>query len=155
VPCSHRACVSQHPPVHHPNIPVLGFHGWDETVPPRSVYLVSSFFFFFFNWPFFFSHFYFCPAILEPKFFSAELLPTPSTYLPLQPTYLPSTTQPIYLPLPTLSQPHFGQVWGEAQHLEKLGLGVLRNFRMFRVRQQGPKHLALGSSWCHWKGLET
>jgi hypothetical protein len=26
---------------------------------------------------------------------------------------------------------------------------------MFRVRQQGPKHLALGCSWCHWKGIET
>jgi len=53
------------------------------------------------------------------------------------------------------SQPHFGQVWGEAQHLEKLEVGVLRDSRMFRARQQGPKHLALGCSWCHWKGLET
>jgi hypothetical protein len=26
---------------------------------------------------------------------------------------------------------------------------------MFRARQQGAKHLALGCSWCHWKGLET
>jgi hypothetical protein len=26
---------------------------------------------------------------------------------------------------------------------------------MFRVWQQGPKHLALGCSWCHWKGLEA
>jgi hypothetical protein len=25
---------------------------------------------------------------------------------------------------------------------------------MFRARQQGPKHLALGCSWCHWKGLK-
>jgi len=33
--------------------------------------------------------------------------------------------------------------------------GVLRDSRMFRARQQGPKHLALGCSWCHWKGLET
>jgi hypothetical protein len=38
---------------------------------------------------------------------------------------------------------------GEAQHLEKLGVGVLRDSRMFRVRQQGEKHLALGCSWCH------
>jgi len=30
-----------------PKNPVLGFHGWDETVPHGSVYLVSSFFFFF------------------------------------------------------------------------------------------------------------
>jgi hypothetical protein len=34
-------------------------------------------------------------------------------------------------------------------------LGVFRDSRMFRARQQGPKHLALGYSWCHWKGLET
>ncbi len=34
-------------------------------------------------------------------------------------------------------------------------LGVLRDSRMFRARQQGAKHLALGFSWCHWKGLET
>jgi len=26
---------------------------------------------------------------------------------------------------------------------------------MFRVRQQGPKHLALRCSWSHWKGLEA
>jgi hypothetical protein len=35
------------------------------------------------------------------------------------------------------------------------GFGVLRDSRMFRARQKGPKHLALGCSWCHWKGLET
>ncbi len=34
-------------------------------------------------------------------------------------------------------------------------LGVSRDSRMFRARQQGAKHLALGCSWCHWKGLET
>jgi hypothetical protein len=34
-------------------------------------------------------------------------------------------------------------------------LGVFRDSRMFRARQQGEKHLALGRSWCHWKGLET
>jgi len=34
-------------------------------------------------------------------------------------------------------------------------LGVFRDSRMFRARQQGEKHLALGCSWCHWKGLET
>jgi hypothetical protein len=34
-------------------------------------------------------------------------------------------------------------------------LGVFRDSRMFRARQQGAKHLALGCSWCHWKGLET
>jgi hypothetical protein len=35
------------------------------------------------------------------------------------------------------------------------GLGVLRDSRMLRVRQQDPKHLALRCSWCHWKGLEA
>jgi hypothetical protein len=35
------------------------------------------------------------------------------------------------------------------------GFGVLRDSRMFRAQQQGSKHLALGCSWCHWKGLEA
>jgi len=35
------------------------------------------------------------------------------------------------------------------------GFGVLRDSRRFRARQQDPKHLALGCSWCHWKGLEA
>jgi len=26
---------------------------------------------------------------------------------------------------------------------------------MFKVRHQGPKHLALRCSWCHWKGLKA
>ncbi len=34
-------------------------------------------------------------------------------------------------------------------------LESLRDSRMFRARQQGAKHLALGCSWCHWKGLEA
>jgi hypothetical protein len=38
---------------------------------------------------------------------------------------------------------------------KELGFGVLRDSRMFRARQQGAKHLELGCSWCHWKGLET
>jgi hypothetical protein len=38
---------------------------------------------------------------------------------------------------------------------KKWGFGVLRDSRMFRARQQGAKHLALGCSWCHWKGLKT
>jgi hypothetical protein len=32
---------------------------------------------------------------------------------------------------------------------------VIRDSRMFRVRQEGPKHLALRCSWFHWKGLEA
>jgi hypothetical protein len=35
------------------------------------------------------------------------------------------------------------------------GFGVLRDSWMFRARQQGAKHLALGCSWCRWKVLET
>jgi hypothetical protein len=35
------------------------------------------------------------------------------------------------------------------------GFGVLRDSRVFRAQQQDPKHLALGCSWCHWKGLEA
>jgi hypothetical protein len=44
---------------------------------------------------------------------------------------------------------------GEAQHSQSWGLGVRRDSRMFRVRQEGPKHLTLRCSWCHWKGLEA
>jgi hypothetical protein len=51
--------------------------------------------------------------------------------------------------------PNLAKCGGEAQHLEKWGFGVLRDSRMFRARQQGAKHLALGCSWRHWKGLET
>jgi hypothetical protein len=51
--------------------------------------------------------------------------------------------------------PTLAKCGGEAQHLEKSGVGVLRDSRMFRARQQGPKHLALGCSWCHWKGLKV
>ncbi len=51
--------------------------------------------------------------------------------------------------------PTLAKCGGEAQHSQSWGLGVLRDSRMFRVRQQGPKHLALGCSWCHWKGLEA
>jgi hypothetical protein len=36
-----------------------------------------------------------------------------------------------------------------------LGSASFRDSRMFRVRQQGPKHLALRCSWCHWKVLEA
>jgi hypothetical protein len=55
----------------------------------------------------------------------------------------------------TCRTPTLAKCGGEAQHLEKLGLGVLRDSRMFRARQQGAKHLALRCSWCHWKVLET
>jgi hypothetical protein len=55
----------------------------------------------------------------------------------------------------TCRTPTLAKCGGEAQHLEKSGVGVLRDSRMFRDQQQGPKHLALGCSWCHWKGLEV
>jgi hypothetical protein len=51
--------------------------------------------------------------------------------------------------------PTLAKCEGEAQHLEKLRVGVLQDSRMFRARQQGSKHLALECSWCRWKGLET
>ncbi len=35
------------------------------------------------------------------------------------------------------------------------GFGVLRDSQRFRARKQDPKQLALGCSWCHWKGLEA
>jgi hypothetical protein len=39
--------------------------------------------------------------------------------------------------------PTLAKCGGEAQHLEKLGFGVLWDSRMFRARQQGAKHLTL------------
>jgi hypothetical protein len=40
--------------------------------------------------------------------------------------------------------PTLAKCGGEAQHLEKLGFRVLWDSQMFRARQQGEKHLALG-----------
>jgi hypothetical protein len=54
-----------------------------------------------------------------------------------------------------VATPLWPSVGGEAQHFQSWGFGVLRDSRMFRVQQQGPKHLALMCSWCHWKGLEA
>ncbi len=45
--------------------------------------------------------------------------------------------------------PTLAKCGGEAQHFQSWGLGVLRDSRMFRAQQQGPKHLALGRSCCH------
>jgi len=42
--------------------------------------------------------------------------------------------------------PTLAKCGGEAQHFQSWGFGVLRDSRMFRVRQQGPKHLALRCS---------
>jgi hypothetical protein len=51
--------------------------------------------------------------------------------------------------------PTLAKCRGESQHSQSWGLGVLRDSQMFRVWQQGPKHIALKCSWCHWKGLEA
>jgi hypothetical protein len=51
--------------------------------------------------------------------------------------------------------PTLAKCGGETQHFQSWGFGVLWDSRMFRVRQQGPKHLASRCSWCHWKGLEA
>jgi hypothetical protein len=51
---------------------------------------------------------------------------------------------PLHCRTPTLAK-----CGGEAQHLEKSGVGVLRYSQMFKARQQGAKHLVLACSWCH------
>jgi hypothetical protein len=51
--------------------------------------------------------------------------------------------------------PTLAKCGGEAQHFQSWGFGVPRDSRMFRAQHQGPKHLALRCSWCHWKGLKT
>jgi len=50
---------------------------------------------------------------------------------------------------PHCRNPTLAKCGGEAQHSQSWGFGVLRDSRMFRVRQKGPKHLALRCSWCH------
>jgi hypothetical protein len=42
--------------------------------------------------------------------------------------------------------PTLAKCGGVAQHSQNWGLGILQDSRMFRVRQQGPKHLSLGCS---------
>jgi hypothetical protein len=56
---------------------------------------------------------------------------------------------------PLCRNPTLAKCGGETQHFQSWGFGVLRDSWMFRARQQGPKHLALKCSWCHWKGLEA
>jgi hypothetical protein len=45
--------------------------------------------------------------------------------------------------------PTLAKCGGEAQHSQSWGL------RMFKVQQQGPKHLTLRCLWCHWKVLKA
>ncbi len=68
---------------------------------------------------------------------------------------LMNATSIIYPQYNLCRTPTVAKCGGEAQHLEKSRVGVLRDSRMFRARQQGLKHLAWGCSWCHWKGLEV
>jgi len=104
--------VTQHPPVLHPKNPVLVFHGWNETVPQGSVYLVSFFFFpsapFFSQLDFFsldqflfpgksFFITFFWPTP-DPQVFFGKLLPTPTTYRPS--SYQPPTSPHPAGPLP-------------------------------------------------------
>jgi hypothetical protein len=50
--------------------------------------------------------------------------------------------------------PTLGEVGGWNSPSQSWGFGVLRDSRIFSVRQQGPKHVALRCSWCHWKVLK-
>jgi len=86
--------VTQHPPVHHPKNPVLGFHGWDETCPPGGQFTWSVFFFqpnfyslaqFFFSGNSFYSTFFLAHPLIRGFFWEA-------------PTYRPSSFQPTSLP---------------------------------------------------------
>jgi hypothetical protein len=82
---------------------VLGFHGWDETVSYLvsinfflpGLFYYSRFFFpillFFFLGQFFFNHVFLGPTP-DPNFFLG------TSYLALQPTYLPPFLLPTHLP---------------------------------------------------------
>ncbi len=68
-------------------------------------------------------------------------------YLAITFTYVAFTIDVATLTWPSVGvKPNTWKSWG---------FGVLRDSRMFRARQKDPKHLALGCSWCHWKGLEA
>jgi hypothetical protein len=51
--------------------------------------------------------------------------------------------------------PTFGRVWGWHSHSRNGDLGVLWDFRNFRIRLQGSKHLALRCSLYHWKAIKV
>ncbi len=91
--------MTQHPPVHHPENPVLEFHGWDETLPKGAVYMVSSFYFLLgliFPRNFFFpAHCFFSRASLLIFIYflatPAPILFFGNSYPPLKSTYCPSS----------------------------------------------------------------
>jgi hypothetical protein len=64
----------------------------------------------------------------------------------VQPDFHGSGDEGSILDDPGCRTPTLTKCGGEAQHLEKSGVGVLRDSRMFRAQQQGPKHLALRCS---------
>jgi hypothetical protein len=53
-----------------------------------------------------------------------------------------------------VATPLWAKCEGEAHTPKSWELGVLRDSQKFRAQVEGPKHLAVGCSWCHWKGLE-
>ncbi len=67
------------------------------------------------------------------------------------PTFTPSP----YMSFQVVATPLWPSVGVKPNTWKSGRLGVFRDSRMFRSRQQGVKHLALRCSWCHWKGLET
>ncbi len=74
----------------------------------------------------------------------------------LHPLHFPPFVKVCFIPKHILCRnPTLAKCGGEAQHFQSWGFGVLRDSRLFRVRQQGPKHLSLRCFWCHWKGLEA
>ncbi len=147
--------MSQHPPVHHPKNPLLGFHGWDETVPQRSVYLVSRFFFLgllfsyasfssltliFFLGLFFLLVFFFVPPSLNPSFFLGT--PTYSSNLPTSlPPPNPSTSpylphQPFALPSIASTTESFWSLWRASRACKKLReLGELVELGMQNIKR--------------------
>jgi len=106
------------------NNPVLGFHGWDETVPQGSVYLVSIYLFlpvlffptiifslaqfFFLLGTVFLSPFFFTHPWPQVCFWEAPTYPNPpTTFLPTNPptTFLPTNPPPTHLLLHSLPSP--------------------------------------------------
>jgi len=139
------------------------------TFPPLSLCL----FFYPFHFTPSLRFFLYLPSFPLPLTFSSTpmlfiLCPSPYTsvypyfiiyfLLPFHPSFSLTLILSLHFPLllsfascftffcPPCHTPTLAKCGGEAQHLEKLGVGVLRDSRMFRARQQGAKHLALECS---------
>jgi hypothetical protein len=87
-----------------------------------------------------------------PTWYPTPIVPTSSAHILRK-----SLPYPIYIVGidPNCRNPTLGEVGGWNSHSQSWRFGVLWDSRMFRVRQQRPNHLALGCSWCRWKGLEV